>query len=353
MIAGYPSGRAVLACVGGSPVLAEARRRGIPAVVVGRHKLDPRIAGRLDSVARSHACTVLDSQNVQSQWFAARAARASGLALVSTLNSWYADEHRGGWKGRIYQGLQRRSASRTDGFIAVSREIAGRLRAEGIDAGSIAVIPNAVTIDPESIASGEPLRQSLGLPHKAALVVAVGRLVPAKGYADLVDAIALLEDHHVHVVIVGEGESRREIEARIASRGLSRRIRLLGEVAPAQALRWIKASDLFVMASVTEGTPVALLEAAALGAPIVTTSAGGIPDVVEDVVHARIVPPAEPAGLASAIRSTLLDPALARAMGERARRHVESRHGIAAQIQATIVAYAGAIERCRRAAIRA
>ena len=353
MLAGYPGGRAVLACLGGSPVFVEATRLGIPAAVVGLHKLDPRIVGRLVAVARAHECEVLDTQNAQSQWFAARAARTSGLALVSTLNSWYEDEHRGGWRGRIYQALQRRSASRTDGFIAVSREIAGRLRAEGIGAELIAVIPNAIAIAPESVASGGALRRSLGLPDGATLVAAVGRLVPAKGYADLIDAIALLDDPSVHVVIAGEGESRRAIEARIESRGLSRRIRLLGAVEPAQALRWIQCSDLFVMASVTEGTPVALLEAAALAKPIVTTSAGGIPDIVQDGVHARIVPPAVPEALASAIRSTLSDPEAAQAMGDRARRHVEARHGRAAQIQATIAAYAGAIERRRRAIVPA
>ncbi len=349
LLSGFPRDRGALVCLKGTPVHRQAVSRGLAVHPVATHKIDPRIVGRLALLARQGRFDVLDAQNPQSKLWASLAARRAGVALVSTLNSWYEAEHRRGIRGLLYQTIERRTTEATDLFIAVSRDIRDRLIAEHTPEAAIALIPNAVFVDLQTIPGGDGwLASTLAVPRDAPVLCAVGRLVTAKSHWVLVDAMALLPDPKPYCVVVGEGRLRPQLESRIARLGLAARVLLLGHREPSEVLGIVRGADVFVMPSSSEGTPIALLEAAALGRPIVATRVGGIPEMISDGDHARLVPPDDPAALAGAIREVLVDPLRSALMGRRAQRHVAREFGLPAQVQATLRAYETALSRARQ-----
>jgi len=215
--------------------------------------------------------------------------------------------------------LDRRLIARhSDAFVAVSSADRRRMiEVEGIPAEDIVLIPNAVP--PAEPASGRDVRAELGIEPDAPVVGLVGMLRPQKAIEVLLDATALLRDRFpsLRVVIVGDGSARPEVEARIARLGIGDQIVLPGQRDDVTDL--VASFDVATLCSDFEGTPLALLEYMEAARPIVATRVGGVPDLVDDGVEAVLVPPRDPASLATAIGDLLADRDRAAALGERAR----------------------------------
>jgi len=342
LLGGLFDEQSALAALQESPVARLAAHHQYHCHAIARHKFDPRIPKKLGALIQQHRFQVIDTQNPQSQLWGRIAAAHSGVALVSTLNSWYFDEHGGNWKGQFYQKLQQITNARVDLFVAVSNEIRQRLLSSGIDDERIALIPNAVTLEPSAVASNHAaLCRTFDFPPDALVCCAVGRLVEAKGYAHLLAAIARIRESHprLHCLIIGDGERYQTLANHIRQMGLQRRVRLAGFQPPDRTASLLKSSDLFVMPSISEGTPVALLEAAALGKPIVASRAGGIASMVRHEEHALLVTPGDDAALADALAALLDHPDRAHRLGSQAQTHALTHFGLAAQVDATRQAY--------------
>jgi glycosyltransferase involved in cell wall biosynthesis len=334
----FPRGEAALVGLEGSDVVVEARRLGLPVRVVGRRKTDPRIAWRLARLVRREGFEVLDTQNVQSKLHASLAAAWTRTALVSTLNSWYASEHGGGsLKGRVYTALELATNWRLSLYITVSERDRQALLRSGLRAEDVELVYNAVDVSPPPPADDEGLHARLGLPKDAVVCTAVGRLVPVKGFDVLVEAAreACRRVERLVCVIIGEGVGRRELTRQIGRAGLGGRVLLAGGLPRESVLAALRSSDLFAMPSLYEGTPIALLEAAALGIPIVASRTGGIPELVTDGEHALLVAPGSPAELAEAIVRLCEDRGLAERLGQHAARHASTRFDVDQQAAAT------------------
>jgi glycosyltransferase involved in cell wall biosynthesis len=144
-----------------------------------------------------------------------------------------------------------------------------------------------------------------------------------KGPDLFVDAMDLLADLDVEASLVGDGPLEAELRRRAASDGgAGPRLRFHGAVAGAAEL--LPAFDLLVMSSRTEGTPILLLEALAIGTPVVATAVGGVPDLVGGGA-AELVEPESPLAIAAAVRALLLDPERRAALGRAGRDHVRAR----------------------------
>jgi glycosyltransferase involved in cell wall biosynthesis len=146
--------------------------------------------------------------------------------------------------------------------------------------------------------------------------VTVATLQPQKGHRVLVEAIRLLAARgvEVHARFVGDGEERPALGSTIADAGLAGRIELLGRRPSDEVADLVRAADVVVQPSVilpdgkTEGIPVALMEAMASGTPVIATAVSGVPELVEDGVTGRLVPPGDAAALADALLAIRAEP---------------------------------------------
>jgi glycosyltransferase involved in cell wall biosynthesis len=170
----------------------------------------------------------------------------------------------------------------------------------------------------------DEIRKEMGIPEGEMVVGTVANFRAQKDYPNLLDAARYLLDRGLHVrfVAVGQGPLERQIRAEHRRLGFGDRFILAGY--RADAARVLAACDVFVLASLFEGLPVALMEAMALGRPVVATAVGGVPEFVSDGVEGLLVPPAAPDALAIALEALLRDPARRRRMGAAAERRAET-----------------------------
>lgn len=169
-------------------------------------------------------------------------------------------------------------------------------------------------------------------PGPVPTIMALGRLSPEKGFNVLIEAVALSLDAGVPVRlrIVGDGPYRSELEAAARDRGIAEAVSFAGELPPDAVREELKSADLFCMASFSEGLPVSLIEAMAVGVPCITTWIAGIPELAEDEVTALTVPPARADSLAEAIARLVRDPELRLRLARAARERVEQSHCLTA-----------------------
>jgi glycosyltransferase involved in cell wall biosynthesis len=183
-------------------------------------------------------------------------------------------------------------------------------------------------IDLDRFAPSDKVRiQAEGMP----LILSVGRLVPKKGFGDLIAACDLLQKGGIRFrcVIVGEGPLRSTLEADIARRGLADLVMLKGAMTHAGLLTFYREADVFALAPCIvadgdrDGIPNVIVEAMASGVPVVSTMVSGIPELVQDDVTGLLVPPESPRELAEAMRRLLGDPQSGIRLARNARMRLE------------------------------
>lgn len=242
-------------------------------------------------------------------------ARRLGIPTVTTVHGFTG----GGWKGRLYERIQRWAFHRFAAVIAVSEPLCDVLVRDGVRRNRVHLIQNAWD-GTVAFVDRQAARQALGVPIEGIRIGWVGRISHEKGPDVVIDALALLSDARIALSIVGDGDARVAAEARAAALGIADRITWHGMVHEAASL--FRAFDVFVLSSRTEGTPIVLFEAMAAGVPIVATAVGGVPDVVCSR-EAVLVTEEDPAALAAAITDTLENPAAALERARAARRRLE------------------------------
>jgi colanic acid/amylovoran biosynthesis glycosyltransferase len=161
-------------------------------------------------------------------------------------------------------------------------------------------------------------------------IMALGRLSPEKGFAILLEAVALLRSRGVEAElrIVGDGPTRGDLERQVVALGLGDRVTLTGELPPAEVSRELAASDVFCMASFSEGLPISIMEAMAVGVPVISTWIAGIPELARQGETALTVPPADAEALAAAIARSAGDQTLRVQLARAGRALVEDRHDL-------------------------
>jgi glycosyltransferase involved in cell wall biosynthesis len=177
----------------------------------------------------------------------------------------------------------------------------------------------------------EFLAQTLTPPPRTSQFVCVGRLCEQKGQLLLLRAVHRLRELGVLVklVLAGDGEMRPEVDALIAELGIAEQVRVTGWISGDTVRQEILAARALVLPSFAEGLPVVLMEAMALGRPVISTYIAGIPELVHDGVNGWLIPAGDVQALADAMRDVLQcdDQALA-AIGARARERALDRHSI-------------------------
>jgi glycosyltransferase involved in cell wall biosynthesis len=171
-------------------------------------------------------------------------------------------------------------------------------------------------------------------------VVYVGRLDARKGVDTLLRAWSQAAHEGAQLIIAGDGPARLTLE-RLAE-GLSlRNVQWTGALPAQQIIALLKAASGFVLPSLEEAFPMAVLEAMAVGCPIVATRVGGIPEQIQDGVHGLLVPPGDPSALAAAIGRLLSDRCLARSLGTRAAQRAATEFHWSQIVRGYVAAYRG------------
>lgn len=245
-----------------------------------------------------------------------------------------AHEHTWSFEGApVRKAIDREVIARlSDVFVSCSREDERRMiEIERIAPEKIHLIPNGIEAPPPRD-DPHDVRAELGIPADAPVLVAVGRLVPDKGFDVLIAAAAELAPRFpgLRVLIAGTGEQRDALQAQIAAAGLDGTVTLLGVRSDVPDL--LDAADVAVSSSRVEGSPLAVIEQMAAGRAIVAAAVGGVPDLIEDGVHGLLVPSDDAPALAGAIATLLDDPDRRAALGSAARERRRAEFDLATMV---------------------
>jgi glycosyltransferase involved in cell wall biosynthesis len=232
---------------------------------------------------------------------------------------------------RMYTRIERFLARRTDVLIAVSEEVRDDLVGLGVapleqfEVVRLGLDLSAFADDSDRAARRAELRAKWGVDSEEQVVTLVARLVPIKRVDRFLEAASLLRDRPgVRFVVVGDGELRDSLQASEPARALGDRLVWAGFRRDVPDVCF--ASDVVVLTSDNEGTPVSLIEAQAARTPVVSTSVGGVRSVVLDGETGLLAD--DPPALSAAVASLLDDPSRAAAMATRGREHVLSTFGV-------------------------
>ena len=239
--------------------------------------------------------------------------------------------------GRFGRSIGNR-CKRADAFVAISPAIHAELVAGGYDEAKIHDLPNGVPV-PEM-----PWGTGASTPNPDLRVAFVGRLAREKNLATLIDAWPIVLDRipGATLLLIGDGPERPALEARAAGLGVSGS-HITFEGACVDPARLLRTSGLFVLPSREEGMSIALLEAMALGMPIVASDIPGNRRLVTDGTHGRLAPPGDTMALARAILAQAADPETALKMAGEARRRVIEHYSIEAVARRHMALFEGLV----------
>jgi glycosyltransferase involved in cell wall biosynthesis len=210
-------------------------------------------------------------------------------------------------------------------------------RRRRFDAGRVSVIPNGVDVRPDPrCGDRDRARHQLGLPSGSdPVIVSLGRLAEQKGYRYLLEAAASLISQFplLQVVLAGDGPLRPQLEAQANQLGMGHHVQFMGHRSDVQSV--LDAGDVFVLPSLWEAMPFAVLEAMACGIPVVATRVAGIPELVEPGITGMLAPPANGAALADSIQALLTMPDRGGGLAAAARARIEERYSLRAMLAQT------------------
>lgn len=281
--------------------------RGVPVYYLEEEKHLPSsrwpgTVGRIRSFLREHPVDVIHTHYYNEALLSCLATLGAGPApaIVATLHA--RRRLRGTRRRVVGMWLARRGARLVGVSESVRQDILSSIW--GISPDKVVTVQNGIDPIPfiNQDKSPQEARGLLGLPREGFLIGTLGRLVPKKAHGQLIEAFHTFAgtDPDIHLVVAGEGRLRPQLEAQIASLGLKDRVVLTGHCRAVPL--FLRSLDLFVLSSLREGLPLALLEAMAAGLPVVSTRAGGVAEAAEGIEGCILVDVGDVAGIAAGFR---------------------------------------------------
>ena len=324
-----------LVCQPESPLAERARRASVPVFPVPMHgEADPRAVFKLKHLIQKGRYHIIHSHTSHGHTLAFWA--SLGIQTVRLVTR------------RVDFSIFRRSLLRLSGikyrymadyYIAISHKIKDVLIKDGLAAERIFVIHSGVDVNRFTSISGDSLVKEFDIRDPDRVVLNVAHLAGHKGQEYLIKAVPLVlrKVPEARFFIVGGGKLAMELANLADSLGVKHKVIFTGFRKDVGAFYTL--ADLFVMCSVQEGLGTAVLDAMALGVPVVATKAGGIPEAVLDNHTGKLVPPGDPVALAEEIVYMLCHPEEARRMGCHGQANVRRHFSIEAMVQGNIHVY--------------
>jgi glycosyltransferase involved in cell wall biosynthesis len=328
----------------------EIRELGVPvSVYPERNWRSSKIFSELVRRWRISQPQIVHTHKYKDTILAVPAARLCGVPVVIRTVHGLSEPFRGvqAVRMKVYELLERVvHGSMVDAIIGVSSQIEQKYRKIG-GRPKATCIRNGIELEGRATSiQREAKRQELGLAEDTCAIGAVGRLTPVKGLCYLLQAARLLLDRRVkvHVLLIGDGPLRGDLERLATKLGIRESIAFLGHREDTDEL--MQALDVFALPSLSEGIPMALLEAMAASRAVVASRVGGIPEVVEDRVSGFLVEVAQPIDLAEKCHHLIVNPEVARQAGYAARKRVEKEFSAASMAERVIGLYKNSVA-CR------
>jgi glycosyltransferase involved in cell wall biosynthesis len=308
----------------------QAREKSVKFFPINMHrKLHLNTISQISDIIAEHKINIAHSMGSRADFFARMACRKMhDVQIISTIAMLIEGYDVNLFRKAIYKLADCYSSKFVSHFIAVSKALKTRLILERkIPMEKISVIYNGVELDKYDPGPNDSnrLRHSFGIEADCAVVGTIGRLVYQKGFEYFIEAAKLIskKNFNIKFVIVGHGPEEKNLQKMVERAGISQIFTFAGQRFDIPQLLGI--FDIFVLPSVLEGLPRVVIEAMAMGKPIVATDIDG---VREELIHDRtglIVPAKNPKALSEAVNSLLDNRASAIQMGNEARKSAEKR----------------------------
>jgi glycosyltransferase involved in cell wall biosynthesis len=316
---------------------SQALAKGLPIMSLDmkRGRADWQAFQRLVGLLRDWQPHLLTSFMYHANLLGRLAGRCTGVPLIVTsIRSELNGSASRDWLMRLTNWMDHCSTTN-------SQEVANSLRKRGLlSSRKLRVIPNGVDVAALSAPAGERfrIRRELGIAPAEFMWLAVGRLLPQKDYATLLQAFQAMRSAPARLLIAGRGPLLDELRQRAQQLGITPQVTFLGVRQDIAAL--LAAADGFVLSSAWEGMPNVVMEALAAAAPVVATQVGGVSELVETGKSGLLVPPRNPGALSQAMRQLMtMSMEQRQQMGISGRNHVAAHYSLEAMADRWMALY--------------
>ena len=307
----------------------ELRKAGIRSKIIPFHKTyDLKAARRIARFIKSNKFDVLHSHSMLTNIISRVAGKLANVPVSVSTEHLTMELARGGRSGETIERLKARYYRILDNYtsqfnqqvIAVSNAVRDDLIEQGIPAERITVIQNGINIPDIDPDAGERIRRELGVKPEDTVIGAVGRLSPQKDYPTLLRAFKEVKRScpRAILLIAGDGYLRENLEKLTDELGIRERVKFLGY--RSNILEVVSSFDIYVLSSLWEGLPLAVLEAMAMGKPVVATNVPGTEEAVNEEETGFLVPLKDDHSLSQRIIELVRNKEKAQVMGEAGRR---------------------------------
>ncbi|MDO8604802.1 MAG: glycosyltransferase family 4 protein [bacterium] len=274
----------------------------------------------------------------------ALAARLAGVPkIIFTAHGWAFNEERPVWQRFVIKIFSWLTVLLSHKTIAVSDAVKNDIATWPFVPGKIVTIKNGIS-EPDFLTRKDAqmhlfAHANIQIPENAFVLGTIAELHKNKGISYAIEAFNKFAQKNpsLYYFIISDGEEMEKLVTLIKLRGLQDRVFLLGFVEDAS--RYLKAFDIFVLPSITEGLALVILEAGLAGLPVIATNVGGIPEIIEDGRTGLLVPAHDPDAIAETVQKLIENPALAKRLGEALRERVATHFSLNRVLKETLSFY--------------
>ena len=308
-------------------LLEEVKKRNGKAIGIRcRKRIDLQAIRRLISFLKKNDINILHCHEEKSRFYGLIATRAERLSIIATNHNWTSPPK---WFERFYEYLDAFILRFINRVVPVSDELSHRIRRFKIPTRLISVIPNGINLKefhPEKIAAN--YRESLGIKNEVKVIGNIGRLSVEKGQKILLQAARRTIDQYPDIcfLFVGDGPQEWELKQYAKSLAIDDKVIFTGfrkDISKIYSLL-----DVFALTSLHEGTPMVILEAMAMGVPIIATDVGGVANIIQDNKNGILLKPEDPRLVSRALLKLLRNPDVSERLSSKAYRHVKERYSV-------------------------
>jgi len=314
-----------LVCLCKGPFAHLVDKEGIPTLTIPmRHRMDVSKIKAVRSYIRKHQIDLIHTHGVRANLIGRPAAQRENIPIVTTFHSMLHYDYDALWKVFMARLLTMYGNHYTDRFIAISHAIKDDLLDMHIPADKIQVIHSGLDISKfTSTQNPEKIRQQFNLDSDRLTFTMVARFHPVKGHRYFLEAARKLLDAGINAqfLLIGEGLYRRELEARARDLGIDTFVHMPGYYRQVEDVYRI--SDVLCVPSLMEGLGLVILEAMHFGVPVIASSVGGIPELIEDGKSGILIPPADVQAFYNAMYKLAVDQDLALALAREGKEQVK------------------------------